>query len=349
MKLNKKAPLTYQSALIYGPPKVGKTQLAGELSAHFDLVWFDLENGASTLFKLPESQQEKVELISIPDSRSYPVAIETCLKVIRGGPCSICEAHGKVACPICKKSNAEFTNVSLNDLGPGTVVVFDSLTQLTNSAIAHITKDKPEDYKLDYTDWGNLGKLMDSFLSHIQQAKFNVVCISHETEVEMEDGKVKVVPTAGTRAFSRNTAKYFGHVIYAEVNNMKHRFTSSSVGKLNIVVGSRTDVVTEKMNEPSLKSIFAIQSARAVESIVASPTSSGSVIAVAVPIVSGNLSTDATSSIDRPIEEGRSSIEVDSSKSVESSKEVRAELPASSEVKSGLSATQLALAKLRGK
>jgi hypothetical protein len=256
MKLSTKPTSPIQSVIIYGAPKTGKTQLAGELAKEFNLIWFDLENGYATLTKMPMEWQERIEIISIPDTRDYPIAIETCLKVIRGNPVTICEIHGKVDCPICKQASAPTVAVNLNALSPDTVVVFDSITQLTNSAIAFITKGKPDDYKLDYDDWAKLGKLMDAFFSAVQQAKFHVVCISHETESEMEDGKLKLVPTAGTRNFSRNVAKYFGHVVYADVKNMKHTFNSKTASTLNIVTGSRTDVDTAKMAEPSLIPIF---------------------------------------------------------------------------------------------
>jgi DNA polymerase III delta prime subunit len=253
-KLSRVAKSATHTVLVYGPPKVGKTQLVSELASEFNLIWFDLENGSATLYKLPTEQQERVELISLPDSRSYPIAIETMLKVIKGNPCIIDDETGKV---VTKEVEGKtYTRVCLNELGPNTVVAVDSLTQLTNSAIAHITKNQPDDYKLNYDDWGNLGKLMDIFLSHVQQAKYNIVCISHETEAELEDGKIKIVPTAGSRAFSRNTAKYFGHVIYCQVANKKHSFSSSTTSMLNVVVGSRTDVATERMDKPSLIPIF---------------------------------------------------------------------------------------------
>lgn len=254
MKLSQAPRLATHSVLVYGPPKVGKTELVGALAEKYNLIWFDLEKGSATLFKLPQEAQERIELVALPDSRSYPIAIETCLKVIKGGPVIIDEETGKVVPK--KLEGKSYVDVHLNSLGPDTIVVFDSLTQLTNSAIAHITKNQPDDYKLQFDDWGNLGKLMDIFLSHVQQAKFNVVCISHETEAEMEDGKVKIVPTAGTRNFSRNTAKYFGHVVYCQVANKKHTFSSSTTTLINVIAGSRTDVATEKMDKPSLIPIF---------------------------------------------------------------------------------------------
>lgn len=256
MKLSQKAAAKSHRVLLFGPPKSGKTQLAGTLASRFNLIWFDLENGVDTLKKLPLEHQERVEVLSIPDTRGFPVAIETLLKAIKGGPVDICEEHGKVSCAICKRDNKPFTRIALNDLPLDTIVVIDSLTQLTNSAIAHITKNQPEDYKLNYDDWGNLGKLMDTFLSYVQQAPFNVVCISHETEVEMEDGKQKLVPTAGTKNFSRNTAKYFDEVIYVEVKNKKHIAASSTTYGNNILTGSRSGTVLETAQEASLVPIF---------------------------------------------------------------------------------------------
>lgn len=257
MKLTSVSKASVQSVLVYGPPKCGKTQLVGQLATKYNLIWFDLEQGSATLFKLPPEAQERVELIKLPDSRSYPIAIETCLKVIKGNPVVIDEATGKVLAPGAKQQeDRTYVELNLNALDSDTIVVFDSLTQLTNSAISHITKNQPDDYKLNYDDWGNLGKLMDIFLSHIQVAKFNVVCISHETEAEMEDGKNKIVPVAGTRNFSRNAAKYFGHVVYCQVQLKKHQFSSTTTSLLNVISGSRTDVNVDKMTEPSLIPIF---------------------------------------------------------------------------------------------
>jgi AAA domain len=256
MKLSQKIASKSHRVLLFGPPKSGKTQLAGELSREYNLLWFDLENGIDTLLKLPDEQKERIEVITLPDTRSYPIAIETMLKVIKGAAVDICEKHGKVSCALCKKDSGSFTSVNLATLPLDTVVVVDSLTQLTNSAISHITKNQPEDYKLNYDDWGNLGKLMDTFLSHVQQAGFNIVCISHETETEMEDGKMKLVPTAGTKAFSRNTAKYFDEVIYVEVKNKKHLAASSTTYNGNILTGSRSGSVLESQLEASLIPIF---------------------------------------------------------------------------------------------
>lgn len=255
-KLNTLKASKTKRMIVYGAPKTGKSKLAGGLAEKFNLLWFDLENGKDTLFQLPDEWQGRIEVVSLPDSKSYPIAIETMLKVIKGAPVSVCEEHGKVSCPICMKDGAPATLVELNKLDETWVVVIDSLTQLTNSAISNITKGKPDDYKMQTDDWGNLGKLMDAFLSHVQAARYNVVCISHETAVEMQDGKEKLVPTAGTRNFSRNTAKYFDEVVYCQMLNKKHTFGSSSTYANSIVTGSRGNFSLENSLEPKLLDFF---------------------------------------------------------------------------------------------
>lgn len=256
MKLTNKVVSASHRVLVYGPPKSGKTQLVSQLAARYKLIWFDLENGYQTLLKLPTAQQENIELVSIPDTKTFPIAIETMLKVMIGNKVIICEEHGKVSCPICTKDSKPTVSVCLNELDNSTVVVIDSLTQLSNSAIAFITKNQPDDYKMDYSDWGNLKAVVEKFLSQVQQAKYNIVCISHEEEVEMEDGRKKIVPVCGSSKSSRNTAKYFDHVIYCEVKNKKHGAASSTTFMNNVVTGSRTDVVMESAISPTLLDIF---------------------------------------------------------------------------------------------
>lgn len=257
MKLTDKVPSSTHRVLIFGAPKSGKTQLAATLAAKYKVIWFDLENGYGTLLKLPQEYQQNIELISIPDSKTFPIAVETMLKVITGNAVAICEEHGKVNCPLCRKDSKPEATVELKSLGADTVVVIDSLTQLTNSAIAFITKAQPDDYKMDFSDWGNLRAVVEKFLSQVQQARYNVVCISHEEEVEMEDGRKKIVPVCGSSKSSRNTAKYFDHVVYCEVKNKKHISASSTTFANNIVTGSRTDFVMESAVEPTLLDLFA--------------------------------------------------------------------------------------------
>lgn len=256
MKLSNIAAETTHRVIVYGGPKVGKTELVGALSSAFNLLWFDVEHGYATLTKLPLAQQERIEIIALPDTRDFPIAIETLLKVFSGMRVEICDTHGKCGCLLCKKDAKPVTTVCLNELDNNTIVVVDSLTQVAVSAIAHITKGGGDDYKYTYDDYRKQGTLMDKLLSNMQQARYNLCVITHEVEVELEDGRKKIVPCAGTANFSRNTAKYFDHVIYAQVQNKKHSFGSSTTFGMSLVTGSRTDVSIEKQAEPTLLDIF---------------------------------------------------------------------------------------------
>lgn len=234
---------------LFGPPKTGKTELAGRLSEYYKILFFSLENGHMTLSKLPIEWQDRIEVINIRDSRVYPIAIETMMKVIKGDEVHICTAHSKVACPVCKKNGGETERVCLKELGPEWIVVVDSLTQLTNSGIAHITKNQPDDYKLQLDDWGALKVLMDKFLSQVQVAPYNIICISHEEEVKFEDGRSKIVPVAGSSNSSRNTAKYFDDIVYCNVVNKKHVVGSATDYSVSVLTGSRTDIKLEANKE----------------------------------------------------------------------------------------------------
>jgi len=237
--------------MVFGPPKAGKTQLVGHLAERFNLHWFDLESGSNTLMKMPKDLKSKVELFTVPDTKDTPTAFATCLKVMKGGSHSICRKHGKVACVVCKKdAPTEFDTFNLGSLGTEDCLVFDSITQVVNSVRAIICAGKPDDYKLLQDDWGQMGNLMDMFLSYIQAARHtNVVCISHEMMVPTVDKSEKIVPTAGTRNFSRNSAKYFDDIVYAAVENGKHTFSSSSTYRAKILTGSRSGVALEKSKD----------------------------------------------------------------------------------------------------
>jgi hypothetical protein len=256
MKLTDKVDSEFERVLVFGGPKSGKTLLAGNLAEEFDLLYFDLENGYKTLRRLSPFWQERINLISLPDTKVFPIAIETMLKVITGAPMTVCHLHGKVNCLTCKKDGLGVEQLELNALGPKSIVVIDSGTQLATSAMAHIKKNDDELEKASWDDYFRQGYLMDKFLSQCQHAKFNLCFITHEVEAELENGGKKLVPVAGTREFSRNTAKYFDHVVYCELKNKKHAFGSATDYSMSVLTGSRADIAIEKLDKPSLLPFF---------------------------------------------------------------------------------------------
>lgn len=249
MKLSDYKGTEARHILVYGAPKTGKTELIGALAEHYTLHWFDLDGGAKTLMS-PASKAfkflDKINYFRIPDTQTFPVALETMLKVIRGGEQSVCHLHGKVACPTCKKDNlpASTVNVSAFD-NKKDILVIDSYTQLMDSVINWIHKDalSKDDWanlKSSYDDWAKQGAISDRFGSTFQNAPYNVVVVSHEILVDLEDGTKKIAPIGGTRNKSSDFAKYFDDVVFTEVVNGKFRALSHQADKSRVVLGSRT-------------------------------------------------------------------------------------------------------------
>jgi hypothetical protein len=253
MKLTHAKASKAKRVLIYGESMTGKTTLAGSLAAKYKVIYFDLEKGYEALLKLPEAAKENVELIAIPDTKIFPIAIETLLKVFTGKEVFICEEHGKVACPICTKAQAPTTRVCLSELGTETVVVIDSLTQLSASTINHLMQGKEDTAKPEWEVYRAQGALLEKILSSMQQSKHHIVCISHVVESQQEDGKVKLFPVCGTSNFSRNSPRFFDDVVYIELKNKKHTATCSTTYANNITAGSRSGhSIGEDMNLLSL-------------------------------------------------------------------------------------------------
>jgi len=246
-----------QRVIIYGPPKAGKTELVSKLALKYNLLWFDLEQGYEPLFKLPLEAQERIRIVRLPDTKDNPVAIKTMLNVVTGAAGTICEKHGEWKCGICSKNpEAEKEEIHLRALDETWIVVIDSLTQLVDSALNHVRGNTPDLTKSDWDHWAAQGILISKVLGAFQQMGVNVCVISHDVEVEQEDGTVKLVPVSGTRNASRNTGRFFGHVVYMRVSNMKHNVGSATTYLNKILTGSRLDVEIEKMGEVSLLPFF---------------------------------------------------------------------------------------------
>lgn len=238
------------SFCIYGPPKSGKTLLAGHLAVQgYNLYYIDLENSAETLLQLPMEAQERIELISVLDTKDNPNGIDTVLRLITGAKTKICHKHGKHMCVEClSKAKTDpsvgFSEYEFASLGPNDIVVIDGMTQLTSSANAHATRklDRDKGENEEFSHWRYQGTMLEKVLDLCQNNSFTIGMICHEMGIEQEDGVEKIMPAGGTKNFARNVAKYFGHIIYCSVVNGKHKAISLSTSANKILTGSRTGV-----------------------------------------------------------------------------------------------------------
>jgi len=244
---------TGNSAIVYGPPKSGKTELVvSQLAKHYKVIYVDLEKGRTTLFKLPPELKKNIDIIAIRDDKDTPEAVQAAIKLASGGKRRYCSTHQKLDCVACRNEVDTQYPYEFNSLDPQEyVVVFDSFTQIASSAKAHVSKglqsgvkvgDMPKTAKFEFDHWAALGILLERFLDYIQNANFNVVVITHEMGIDQEDGNEKLMPSGGTKNFARTVAKYFDHVVYCSLKNRKHTAISNTTAETKIVSGSRTGV-----------------------------------------------------------------------------------------------------------
>jgi hypothetical protein len=250
-------------ALVYGPPKSGKTALVGKLAANFNLHWLDLENGVKTLLNpdmLNPKFRKNVNVITVPDHRMYPVAIDTVRAVLKGGKRRICYKHGKVNCPLCTKdAEARWSELDILTFTDRDILVIDSMSQLAASAmnkVVHKDITHPttgEDYKATFNDYAKQGALMEEVLSLIQVIDLNVVVISHEIDSEKADSsKEAIVPMAGTRNYSKMSGKFFDELVYVSVINKKHSVINSSISSATVLTGGRSGVKLDSLKDADI-------------------------------------------------------------------------------------------------
>jgi hypothetical protein len=246
-----------QHILLYGPPKSGKTLLAGMVAKAFRTFWFDLEHGFVTLKQLPMEVQQNITLISIPDTRQNHLGIETMLYVVAGKPVTICDFHGEVVsgsfcakCKIAASKDSSFVpgvleKIDIESSGPNDLYVLDSGSQLSNSALSQAVGTDLLTTQIEFKHYMKQGLLLDRVLNAIQISKANWVYITHEESIVQEDNSEKIIPMSGTRNFSRNTAKYFDHVVYCSIKNRKYDQNSNGLRDAKILTGSRTNINLE--------------------------------------------------------------------------------------------------------
>lgn len=255
--------------LVYGPPKVGKTAMVGDLANHgFKLHWFDCESGIKTLLN-PEivkpENRKNISVYNIPDHRALPIAVDALRGLFKGGAKRFCYNHGVNNCPLClKDAVAKWSDtIELSKFGDRDIAVIDSWTQVSNSAANKVTLKawmKDDEYKMDFDDFRMQGMYLDEILSKIQASNIHIAVISHDVDVEKSESKERIVPVGGTRNFSKTMAKYFDEVIYLQVLNKKHSAYSATTWSNTTLTGGRSGVKLEDSNggkgEIGLKDIF---------------------------------------------------------------------------------------------
>lgn len=250
--------------LIYGPPKTGKTRLAGQTAKIPEInnvYFFSLENGHEVLIHecgLTEAEMDKVTLFKIQDTTDEPIAIETMLKAMSSRTdIKICDKHGRVDCAICTKAKAPFTPFCLAKCTHNDIVIIDTGSKLGDSALAATMMGRDSMAKPGWDEFGIQGKWLTDILSVVEQAVFtNFIVTCHALFEKDDDGIEKVFPLMGSRPFSLRVAGKFGTVVYLDKKLNKHVGGSSSTYRGNVLTGSRVGAKLEAAKEINIRAIL---------------------------------------------------------------------------------------------
>lgn len=247
-----------QSVLIYGAPKTGKTVLAAQLAVKYNVIWIDAEKGSQTLFHaIPKEFWKNLDLIELMDTNESPRGIRMLTKLFKAGmqqggitKLSFCAAHGDIMCPLCTKFPAGTTFDPAN-ADTKTVLVVDPLSRISDSAMSHALGQQGDMVfrKKEFSHYDNQGLLLKSILTMQQFQKYHRVFISHEEQLDHEDGTTKITPMAGTRNFARRVAGYFDHVIYTSIRNKKYCVSSLGTSDIKVQSGNRNNIDIKSVDD----------------------------------------------------------------------------------------------------
>jgi hypothetical protein len=233
-----------QMMLVFGDAFTGKTSLVAQLARKYKILWIDTDNGYDSIFEaLPAEFWGNIELITLRDTDSQAVAAKTIWTLLRStGPALIDNKTGLILPPTSKVENV--TKVNLPAMDTEWVIVVDSLTKLSDSSMQNYLGGPANmDFKKkEFTHYDKQGLYLRNIFNACQRLNCHVVFITHEEELEQEDGSKKLTPVCGTRNFSTQIGRYFSHCIHTSIKNKKHVVNSNTVGELRSISGSRANV-----------------------------------------------------------------------------------------------------------
>lgn len=264
---NKEIP---QMLICFGDAFVGKTSLIAQFARKYKLQWLDTDKGYEAIFKaVPKEFWKNINLIRIKETPEQSVAADTLIKILKAKtPLRISEETGQVNCIQTTKAGGKFMTLEPATWGTETILVVDALSSVSDSAMAKYLGTMPADLqfkKKEFAHYDKQGLLLHAIMTYAKMQNYHVIFITHEEELEMENGLKKLAPKCGTRNFSKHIGKYFSHSIHCSIKNRKHVINSNTIGDLRALAGSRSRVDVKDVD--SLLNIFSLDLAESTSGL----------------------------------------------------------------------------------
>lgn len=273
-------PSSVESILIFGPSGTGKTVEAATI-AHYEpikrIIYLDGEKSTDSINPPPkglltpeqtakfdiyhlrdilgnEAKAAGSDVYSIPAIKSEPRFAQSVLNFL-GATSREVYYHPVTATILTDKKPGCESLPSWLGMGPGDALVIDTLSQLAVSLHALVQLKYRHAHGMQ--DWGVVAQLLNTILSRFQNPHTSVVCVTHIIEQEkigVREGMV--YPLVGSKNYSVNAAKYFGHTVLANPNDNRFRFYTTLKNPAGAYARSRRHVDLSKQSNPSLATLF---------------------------------------------------------------------------------------------
>jgi nucleoside-triphosphatase THEP1 len=255
--------------LVYGPPFTGKTELVAKIAEKKRVHWFDLEEGIGSVLTSPRVQKawlKNINYFKICDTPEEPLAIDVLISMSKGRV-ELCDTHGKLSCRDCTIKKASKSTLDMSSITNNDVIVIDSLTQLSNSAMNRAMKEDIAKYNYDaspdWDDYEKQGLVLNKLMSFIQALPCSVVCITHDTIVNPGKPNARTIPLIGTTNFSRNAPRFFDTIAYTSIVNGTFRVTAIANGIGGTLTGCRYNTDWKESASANLLSILDLETSGA--------------------------------------------------------------------------------------
>lgn len=256
----------YTKLLFIGDHGSGKTGgLAPLVRAGYNLFVFDFDNGLDILANLLSDEPEALERVHFQTFTDDLKTLQDGTTIPKGQPKAFANAmkqlnHWKTDDEDCG---------SPKEFGPDSVVVIDSLTHLSMTAMRKVLADNGRAGEWPWqSDWGAAQQLVRGILQMLYSASFqsNVIVNAHIQFQTLQDGSTKVYPKTLGQALSPEVGSYFNTMVGAETKgggkNSKHIIRTMSDGVLEFKNSNPEKVPAELPLESGLADLFSILQGR---------------------------------------------------------------------------------------
>ena len=234
-----------QTAIFYGDSFSGKTWGAAQLARRYKLLWLDLEDGWKTVkAAIPPEFYSNIIMLPLEEKLASGTMAKDVYAALSKPKFKYYPDEKRINVPTMGKE-MEVEEYAWEDIDTSWVVVLDTFSALSDSSMQHYLGPNPGDMvfkKKEFSHYDFQGLYLNNVIAAGKKLPCHFVVISHQEQLEQEDGTDKLTPTGGTRNFSRKIPRKFDHAVHFKLYNKRHVVNTVTTNDNKVIAGSRNNV-----------------------------------------------------------------------------------------------------------